>query len=133
MSQTSATLVASVKPGFSLTTYFFEFGTTNAYGASTVKGGPIGADDASHSVNAVLTGLTAGMTYHFRAVAVNEFGMTEGPDETFKTPRAEEPTKAEPPLTCKKGSVRKHGRCVKKPHHVKRHKQSGHSGGRTNG
>jgi hypothetical protein len=46
---------------------------------------PVGAGSAPVAVNAALTGLQAGRTYHFRLVAVNAGGTSNGPDRTFTT------------------------------------------------
>jgi hypothetical protein len=40
---------------------------------------------ADRQVNAPLTGLAPGTTYHFRVVAENASGTVEGPDQTFET------------------------------------------------
>jgi len=60
---------------------YFEWGTTMDYGRQTrartlKRPGPFGA---------VITHLTPGTTYHFRAVAVSEDGTSYGSDVSFKT------------------------------------------------
>jgi hypothetical protein len=69
----------------------------------------------------VVTGLSPSTTYHFRAVAVNEFGQAAGGDQVFTTPA--EPG-ALPSRKCKRGFIRRNGRCAKKHrrhmHNVKR-------------
>ena len=60
------------------TTYFFEFGTTTAYGSRT----PDAAAPAPVGVQAVSTNLDnlrTSVTYHARLVARNAVGMTAGP------------------------------------------------------
>lgn len=67
------------------TTFFFEYGTTTAYGARTGDAGapaPVGPQ----SVSADIAGLAPGTTYHARLVARNAVGTTHGPDQTFTTP-----------------------------------------------
>ena len=49
-------------------------------------GGPTGSADAS--VLEEVGGLTPGTVYHWRLVASNEIGVTEGPDHTFTTLQA---------------------------------------------
>ena len=62
-----------------------------------------------------ISGLTPGTTYHFRVVASNGVGTTAGPDQTFKTDAAAvPPPQPSPPVKCKKGTVKRHGKCVKK-------------------
>ena len=124
---TTATLAALLHPGYRSTTYRFEYGTGTAYGYSTPQSASIGEDNSSHAAIAAITGLAPDTTYHFRVVATNEIGTTDGPDQTFTTaPEAEK--KVVPLPKCHKGQVLKHGRCVKnhKPHHKKHHKRGGH-------
>jgi hypothetical protein len=80
----SATVSGSVNPlGASVNTSF-QFGTTTAYGQSTAaqKTGP---DNTVDQVVAQLTGLPAGTTIHYRAVAVSDFGTFLGADQTLTT------------------------------------------------
>jgi len=81
---TEATLKASVNPNGEATTYKFEYGTTITYGLETSE---LSAGSGSSSVakSANVSGLTAATTYHFRMVAVNETGTTNGADRTFTT------------------------------------------------
>ena len=115
LTQTTATLGATIRPGFSPTTYHFEYGTTNSYRQRTPESAPIGSDNSSHLAGAAISGLTPATTYHFRVVATNQVGPTDGPDQTFVTAPAEQ-TKPSPIKCGKKGFVLKHGKCVKKPH-----------------
>jgi hypothetical protein len=60
----------------------FNYGLDNTYGTNIVQNsGPydVGTFDT------VLTGLTCGTTYHFRAYATNASGTTNGSDATFTT------------------------------------------------
>jgi hypothetical protein len=79
-----ATVSAQIDPTGLQTTYRVEYGTSQAYGASTPEvsaGAPIEAA----SVAAHLSGLNPGTEYHFRFVASNALGTTQGPDATFTT------------------------------------------------
>jgi streptogramin lyase len=79
---TSAVLTGTVDANASATTYRFEYGTTTAYGSST----PItsaGAGDAPVAVNAQLSNLGPGVTYHYRLVATSPVGTSFGADRTF--------------------------------------------------
>jgi hypothetical protein len=81
---TSATLKGAANPGGAQASVHFEFGTTTAYGSSTpAQTLPLG--DASVTVKAKITGLTAGTTYHYRLVAQSDFTTVDGPDRTFTT------------------------------------------------
>jgi hypothetical protein len=121
--KTTANLAAAINPGLSATTVRFEYGTSPLYGsAAAVQTLP--ADNISHTVSAALAGLSAGTTYHFKVIAENAFGTVTSPDATFSTeaepPVSPAPT-TKPPVKCKKGFVKKHGKCVKrkKKHHKK--------------
>ena len=81
---TDATLNGSVNPQGEDTTYHFEYGTTTGYGQSTATQN-IAASNATSSVSASLSGLTPGTTYHYRLVAANTNGTTNGGDMTFTT------------------------------------------------
>jgi hypothetical protein len=81
---TSATLSGSVEPRGASVNESFQFGTTTAYGQSvaTQKTGP---DNAVDQFSAVLSGLPAGATIHYRAVAASDFGTFTGADRTLQT------------------------------------------------
>jgi hypothetical protein len=78
----SATLNGTVNPSGSATTYYFQWGTTQAYGNMTSsQSAGSGSNDVAVSAN--LTGLTLGPTYHFRLVASNSWGTSYGSDRAF--------------------------------------------------
>jgi hypothetical protein len=83
-----ATLKAQIDPGGTNTTYYFEYGTTTAYG-STAPAPPPGTALTSptqpQAVSATVTGLSDNTTYHWRVVAINDAGTTTGGDHTFTT------------------------------------------------
>lgn len=81
---TTATVTATVSPNGESTTYWFEYGTTTAYGGKTASGGPI-KGNGDRSVSASLTGLSPSTTYHYRVVAANASGTVTGADATFTT------------------------------------------------
>jgi hypothetical protein len=122
--QTTAHLSMFAAGAGSPTNVSFEYGPSQSYG-STTPPRPIGADLLSSLTEADLTGLTPGTTYHFRAVASNAVGTTYGPDQTFTTqPKpTEEVVAPPPPKKCRKGFVKKHGKCVKKRKHKKKHRK----------
>ena len=82
----SATLNGTVNPNSLATNYYFEWGTTTSYGNVTPTIAA-GNGTTNMAVNAGISGLTGGTTYHFRVVAVNADGTTNGSDLTF-TPGA---------------------------------------------
>ena len=84
---TKATLNASVNPNESEATYQFEYGTTTAYGSlAPATPETIGSGTSSVEVSNEIEGLVPETTYHYRVVATNAEGTTEGPDRTFTTP-----------------------------------------------
>ncbi len=117
---TTATLSASVRPGFRATTYHFEYGLTDSYGSSTPESASVGTDNSAHPASAAISALTAGTTYHYRIVATNTIGATTGPDQTFTTTPVATPLPPSP-LTCKHGFVKRHGNCVKVRHQKSKH------------
>ncbi|MDX6310053.1 MAG: hypothetical protein QOI06_3099 [Nocardioidaceae bacterium] len=82
-----ATVKGTVNPEGSDTTYYFEYGTDTTYGTTTTPGSA-GAGTTAQSVSAALTGLTGSTTYHYRLVATNANGTTDGTDATFTTKSA---------------------------------------------
>lgn len=81
---TQATLNGTVDPQSEDTNYHVEYGTTTAYGNSTPNR-ITGAGTVSQFVSEPVTGLTPGTTYHFRVVASNPSGTSNGADQTFVT------------------------------------------------
>lgn len=73
----SLVVETSVDPGGLATTWLVEWGTTSARGEQ-VAGGTIPASSASTPVSVTFTGLTAGTTIHWRFVATNAAGRTDG-------------------------------------------------------
>jgi NHL repeat len=124
---TSARLSAQVTPWLRPTTVHFEYGSSAAYGSSTP---PVsaGADSAPHDISVSVSSLTPSTAYHYRGVATNTIGSVVGPDQTFTTAPALAPKTLTPPRkTCKRGFIRKHGKCVKK-----HRKHTGHKRGKRN-
>jgi hypothetical protein len=109
----------------------FEYGPTGAYGAGTPPVA-IGSGLSDQSVEAQLSGLAAGTTYHFRIVATNAIGTVNGPDRTFSTLAVAMQTEGKSEAKkCKKGFVKRHGQCVKKkkPKKKQKHMKKGKGGG----
>ncbi|MEI6434793.1 MAG: hypothetical protein WCP32_08105, partial [Bacteroidota bacterium] len=83
---TTATINGTVNPNGLATTYYFQWGTTISYGTNTATTSA-GSGAVAIAVNANLTGLTGGTTYHYRLTATNSDGNSYGNDLTF-TPGA---------------------------------------------
>jgi Tol biopolymer transport system component len=81
---TSAKLSAQIDPGGAETTYYVEYGTSEAYSSST-PAVSAGAGSAYGGVQATLAGLQSDTVYHYRFVAKSSFGAALGPDATFTT------------------------------------------------
>jgi hypothetical protein len=80
----AATLNGSVNPQGAAAKVSFEFGATTAYGQSTLAQ-TLGVGNASVGFTSQLTGLAAGTTIHYRAVASTDFGTFTGADQTLTT------------------------------------------------
>ncbi|MEW6184909.1 MAG: hypothetical protein AB1585_04115 [Thermodesulfobacteriota bacterium] len=77
-----ATLNGKATPYWVPTLYWFEWGTSTAYGNSTdLQITYIGL--GSVDVSAHLSNLAAGKTYHYRLAALNDAGIGYGEDRTF--------------------------------------------------
>ena len=98
----SAELQGAVYPNGADTTYWWEYGTTSAYGQTTTPN-DIGSGTAAVPVSDSLGGLSPGATYHYRLVAQNSVGTEYGYDYTFTTPASTlsspGPSNQNPPTT----------------------------------
>jgi hypothetical protein len=83
---TTATLTGKVNPHGAATTYFFQYGTTTAYGSRTPDAAA-GAGTTAVGATAPISGLGPNTKYHYRLVAHNSVGTTLGGDRTFTTPK----------------------------------------------
>jgi Fibronectin type III domain len=98
VTSTSATLTGTINGQGAVVGYAFLYGTTTAYGSRTPTQ-TLTASTATQPVNASLTGLTPGTTYHFRLFALNQANQAgSGFDVTFMTPSSQ---KQRPKLTLK--------------------------------
>jgi hypothetical protein len=80
----SATLNGTVNPNGSSTVYSFEYGLSIEYGETSESTGA-GSIDVNQNVSHGITGLEPETEYHYRLVATNGKGTTQGSDKTFTT------------------------------------------------
>ena len=92
ISPTGATLTGAVERDGLATRYFFQYGATETYGASSPEPPGEVAPGASEkeerqprALGVGLAGLRPNTVYHYRLVAENSYGTTYGEDRTFAT------------------------------------------------
>jgi hypothetical protein len=80
----TATLNGVVNPNGATTKYYFEYGTTTSYGTKSAE---VSAGSGTTNLEESLSGIALNpeTTYHFRIVATNSNGTSDGEDATFKT------------------------------------------------
>ncbi len=78
---TSALLNGTVDPEGQATTYYFQYGTTTAYGLQSSPASA-GSGSGNVAVHSTITGLASGTTYHYRLAAQNSSGTSFGTDQT---------------------------------------------------
>src|SRR3954454_19542666 len=81
--QQTVTLTGTVTPNGAPTTYFFQYGATKLYGATTA----VTPATTKVHVTAPVAGLAPATAYHYRLVAHNAHGSATGNDRTFTTQR----------------------------------------------
>ena len=83
---TGATLNGIVSSNGASTTVTFQYGLTTSYGSTaTAAQSPLAAGAAGAAVSAAIGGLACNTLHHFRVVAANAGGTTNGADLTFTT------------------------------------------------
>ncbi len=89
LTETAATLHATVNPNGLEAEYQFEYGTSTSYGTKApVPAEGAGSDVYDLEVSEEIGGLTPGAIYHYRVTATNEDGTTFGADMTFRARQA---------------------------------------------
>jgi len=89
----SAALHGLVNPNTRKTTYWFELGTTLAYGTAT-NPASAGKGDKPVTVTGSIGNLEPATAYHVRIVASNDRGVSHGADVTFTTSATGQPSAA---------------------------------------
>jgi hypothetical protein len=113
VSESTATVSATVNPEGASVKVSFQYGTTTAYGQST-EGQKTAPNNAATPFTAQLTGLPAGTTIHYRAVAASDFGTVVGADQTLTTASPPPPPPPPPPVgTPKVGEAKASGSSAK--------------------
>ncbi|MGB9185324.1 MAG: fibronectin type III domain-containing protein [Solirubrobacteraceae bacterium] len=84
ITDTSATLTATVNPNGNQTGIGFQYGITSAYGQASGTH-QVGGGSKPVTVKSTITGLTPGTVYHYHVVALNKAGTASGADRTFTT------------------------------------------------
>ena len=74
----------TVNPHGHATTFYFEYGTSTAYGSSSQQGSA-GSGTGTVVVGAMLQNLTPGVAYHYRLAATNSGGSSFGADSMGST------------------------------------------------
>lgn len=80
----SATVNGQVNPNGQATSYSFQYGTSTGYGLQT-PAVSAGGGTAAVAESATLSGLSPSTVYHYRIVATNATGTTDGADQTLTT------------------------------------------------
>lgn len=96
--KTSAVVHGAVNPRGSATTYYFQWGLTTAYTASSAERSA-GSGTKAIAVDATATHLTPGTIYHYRLVATSHSGTSVGVARTFKTAGHAPPAVTTDPVT----------------------------------
>ncbi|HEY5045292.1 MAG TPA: NHL repeat-containing protein [Solirubrobacteraceae bacterium] len=87
ITQEGAVISAQINPNNEATTYQFQYGLDINYTLGDVPSSPssVGSAYGDQSESAILAGLRPNTLYHYRVVAVDATGATNGVDHTFTT------------------------------------------------
>jgi hypothetical protein len=115
---TGATLLGGVYPNGQATEYYWQYGTTAAYGSRT-SDLSAGSGTSPVAASGKFTHLVRGITYHYRLVASNATGTTYGYDYTLTTAGPADAKKAN--LANKRSTAKHHAKRHHHKHAKKRH------------
>ena len=109
VAQTSAQLNGQLNPNGSATNYYFQWGTSTAYGSSSTTGSTNNGVGVL-PLSVTITGLSPATTYHYRLVGSSFNGTTYGADQTFTTasPPPSPPSPPSPLAGRYRGRTRQH-------------------------
>jgi len=82
----TATLHGTVNPNGADTTAWFQWRSAYDHGSSNTPLQSVGSDTNDLAVDVGLTGLTPGMTYHYRCGGSNSLGVVRGTNQVFWLP-----------------------------------------------
>lgn len=83
---TTVQFTGQINPNNLATSYYFEYGPTDDFGfKAPIPDGSAGSDGVEKAIHEGIEGLEAATTYHYRLVATNAQGTTEGASRTFTT------------------------------------------------
>jgi Tol biopolymer transport system component len=103
VSDSTATVNAKINPIEYATVYYVEYGLDTSYGSrAPVSPVAIGSGSEDVAVGQNIAGLEGGAIYHYRFVATNANGTTDGPDKTFRP----SPTPAAVADSCPNAQIR---------------------------
>jgi Fibronectin type III domain len=96
VTQTSGTIDFSIDPEGPDTTYVIDYGLTSTYGQQT-QPVDVGSGSGAQPLQATITELSPGTTYHFEVVATNAYGNGASSDNTMTTVQSTSPPPPPPP------------------------------------
>ena len=108
LTTSSVQLNGAINPEGPTTSWYFQYGLSGYYGVQTSPQTMSGL--GARPVNATVSGLQSGTTYHFRLVAVSANGLYVGPDHTFTTKQA---GRAHPRMLSLRASVHRRNGAVR--------------------
>jgi len=85
ITSSGGTLNGTVNANYLSTAVTFEYGLTTSYGQTVTSTQSPVTGNSITNVSADISGLNPGTTYHYRVVAVNSIGTTNGNDLSFTT------------------------------------------------
>ena len=85
VAEKGATLNGKVNSNGAETKAYFEYGTTTSYGSKTAEVN-VGSGTTTLKRSEAVSGLSPNTVYHYRMVASNSSGSSQGADQTFTTP-----------------------------------------------
>jgi uncharacterized protein (TIGR02145 family)/uncharacterized repeat protein (TIGR02059 family) len=85
ITSSGSSLNGTVNANYLSTTVTFEYGATTSYGQTVLANQSPVTGNSITNVSAIIASLTTGTTYHFRVMATNSLGTTNGNDLSFTT------------------------------------------------